>query len=106
MQLTITNEAKEIIIELGFNDNHSLLLLFDREGLGCSVHGQPTVRFAEKIDSTYKQVDNPTFPTYIDTEDEIYFEENLTLDYADGKFKLKSPNEILNALISPASLNR
>lgn|SRR5690625_677285 len=104
MELTITEEAAAKLQSLDDNRKQNLLLWYETEGLGCPVNGLPTIRFVEKIEPTYKRVDNPIFPTFVDEKDQFHFEERLTLDFANGKFRLSSPSKILNAFISPSSI--
>lgn len=106
MQLSITKQAQERLKNLEVDDKKNLLLWYETEGLGCAINGLPTIRFVKEIEPSYKNVDNPSYPTYVDEEFRIYFQQDLTLDYMNGMFKLSSAGEILNAFISEASINK
>ena len=104
MRLTITDEAQAKLNSLGIDENQTLLLWYERKGLGCTVNGLPTIRFTKSMEPLYKKVDNLTYPTYVDGDYEEYFDEDLTLHFTNGMFRLQSPGGILNAFISPSSL--
>lgn len=92
--------------ELAVDDQQSLLLWYDTEGLGCGVNGLPTIRLVSEIKPSYKKVDNPTYPTYIDEHDISNFAEKLTLDFVNNMFRLSSPSNILNGFISSSSITK
>ena len=90
MQLSITDAALEKLNSLGIDNQKILLLWYDREGLGCVVNGQPTIRFTDTVDETnFKEVENPHFKTYVDREYDYYFDENMTLNFVNGRVRRK-----------------
>lgn len=106
MQLTITEEAVARLKTLEGDGKKNLLLWYDTEELGCPVNGLPSIRLVKKIEPTYKKIDHSNYPTYVDEKDKFHFDQDLTLDFVNGKFRLSSPGKILNAFISPSSVNQ
>lgn len=106
MQLSITEKALEKLKSLEVDDKKKLLLWYETEGLGCAINGIPTIRFVKEIEPSYEKVDNPSYPTYVDEEFLIYFQQDLTLDHTNGMFRLSCTDEILNAFISESSINK
>ncbi|RFA37183.1 hypothetical protein CAI16_01510 [Virgibacillus dokdonensis] len=104
MELKITSKAWEELQGLPLEYYPYLFLWYDTEGCGCGVNGIPTICLTKQLPSNYKRVLNMQIPTYIQEQQEIFFAEQLILDYNQGLFRLNSPEEILNPFISRQQL--
>jgi uncharacterized protein YqkB len=95
MQVTETAAAE---LERKIGQTGALKLVFDSEGCGCAVNGVPQLRIMEERPPTSNEtiVESDRYPVLIDRHHEIYFDEDLILDYrpADLAFRLKSANQI------------
>lgn len=94
----------ENLQELMDDENKYLQLYYDIEGCGCGVNGIPTIRVTNKKDHSQKEIQCNTINTIISEQQEIFFAENMKLDFINGNFRLSSPGEILNPSISKQML--
>ncbi|MFP7253207.1 iron-sulfur cluster biosynthesis family protein [Terribacillus goriensis] len=104
MKLTITDTAWEKVQALREEAHRYLVLYFDTVGVGCKSNGIPTVRFAEKPRSRDIEVESETMPALVDKQQEVYFAEEVKLDFSNNVFRLSSKEGFLNALIPQAHL--
>lgn len=76
-----------------------LKLVYDAEGCGCAVSGVPTLWITDEPDRNDFSVAGDPFEVLMDRKHEVFFEENMTIDYqASGYcFVLKSSGQIYNA---------
>ncbi|KPV59854.1 hypothetical protein QJ48_08770 [Paenibacillus sp. A3] len=76
-----------------------LKLVYDAEGCGCAVSGVPTLWITDEPDRNDFIVAGDPFEVLMDRKHEVFFEENMTVDYqASGYcFILKSSGQIYNA---------
>ncbi|GAB3052428.1 iron-sulfur cluster biosynthesis family protein [Virgibacillus ainsalahensis] len=104
MQLSITAEAKEKLSQLNRNNNQYLLLWYDIDGCGCGVSGVPMIGFTDGSGINSIEVKNDSYPTLINKDQAVFFEENMKLSVVNGSFRLSSPEGILNPFISEQSV--
>ena len=83
-------------------NNTLLKLVFDTEGCGCSVNGVPTLWLVSRQMRRILSAETDVFPLIYKAKDEIFFEENMKIDFHEGNksYILKSNNQIYNAGMS------
>ncbi|MBM7646195.1 uncharacterized protein YqkB [Scopulibacillus daqui] len=100
MDIKFTNKAKEIIKgKLKENTASGFLkLIYDTVGCGCVNDGVIHLAYVSEIEPDDIRVDTNEWPVYIQAQFEIYYNEEMTIDYLDKYqcFQLKSPNQIMN----------
>ncbi|MFP7169471.1 iron-sulfur cluster biosynthesis family protein [Terribacillus sp. 7520-G] len=104
MKLTITEAALEKIQALQDEAHRYIVLYYDTVGVGCKVNGIPTVRLAEQPRAHDIVVESGTIPALVDEQQEVYFAEEVKLDFSNNVFRLSSKEGYLNALIPQAHL--
>ncbi|GAA0296599.1 uncharacterized protein YqkB [Gracilibacillus halotolerans] len=104
MELTITDRALEKIAEVNKEDRNYLLLAYDADGCGCGVNGLPSIRLKETKDSSFQPVNCEEMDTIVHYQQKTFFAKEMKLDYNGATFRLSSPNEMLNPIISVQSL--
>ncbi len=99
MHITFTDTA---VYEI----NHSIQekpafmkLVFDSEGCGCAVNGVPAIWLVSRSREYDMELEGEPFPVIVDRKHEVYFEEEMVIDYLPGshRYVLKSDNQIYNA---------
>ncbi|WNR42307.1 iron-sulfur cluster biosynthesis family protein [Paenibacillus roseipurpureus] len=102
MYITFTDTALERLTPFTANNNTLLKLVFDTEGCGCSVNGVPTLWLVPEASKEDATAETNAFPLIYKAKDEIFFEENMKIDYheATKSYILKSNNQIYNAGMS------
>lgn len=98
MHITFTDSAKQQLSYL-YDGNVLLSLVYDTEGCGCAVNGVPTLWLVSEAESTDSEAEAEPFKVIYSPKHEIFFEENLKIDYDISKksYILKSNNQIYNA---------
>ncbi|WP_249871929.1 iron-sulfur cluster biosynthesis family protein [Oceanobacillus saliphilus] len=104
MRLTITPEAEQQLKRLKKEDDKYLLLWYDTKGFGCGVSGMPTVRLVKERKSNHSEVENTTIPTLINSEQAVFFSQEMKLDLIKGMYRLSSNDGILNPFIPEHNL--
>lgn len=104
MKLSITDRAREKIVEVNKEKKDYLLLAYDADGCGCGVNGLPTIRLKDTKDTSFEHVDCEEMDTIVHYQQKTFFAQEMKLDYNGATFRLSSPNEMLNPIISVQSL--
>lgn len=104
MRLTVTPEAIEKLKRNDMTSYRYLVLWYDTEGCGCGVNGVPTIRYTNEKLANYLEVENEFYPTLIHQQQATFFAADMKLDFANGTFRLSSPEGILNPFISQQSI--
>ncbi|CAN7577351.1 hypothetical protein LJR153_004208 [Paenibacillus sp. LjRoot153] len=102
MNITFTDTARQRLTSWMDQNNTLLKLVFDTEGCGCSVNGVPTLWLVSAANADDISAVTDTFPLIYKAKDEIFFEENMKIDFHEGNksYILKSNNQIYNAGMS------
>lgn len=102
MNITFSDTAKQRLTPLVEQNNTLLKLVFDTEGCGCSVNGVPTLWLVNEANAEDVPAETNTIPLIYKAKDEIFFEENMKIDFQEGNksYILKSNNQIYNAGMS------
>ncbi|OPH47181.1 hypothetical protein BC351_11800 [Paenibacillus ferrarius] len=102
MNITFTETAIDRITPLLAGDDAVLNLVFDTEDCGCSVNGVPTLWIVSKANEEKLVAETNRFTLTYKAKDEIFFEENMTIDFHEKNksYILKSNNQIYNASMS------
>jgi uncharacterized protein YqkB len=106
MKLTVTETALEKIQALQDETHRYLVLFYDTVGIGCKVNGIPTVRLAEEPRAHDIDVESEAIPALIDQQQEVFFAEEVKLDFSNNVFRLSSKEGYLNALIPQTHLTQ
>ncbi|MFP7477290.1 iron-sulfur cluster biosynthesis family protein [Terribacillus saccharophilus] len=104
MKLIITETALEKVHALQDESHRYLVLYYDTVGVGCKSNGIPTVRLAEEPRARDIEVESETIPALVNEQQEVYFAEEVKLDFSNNVFRLSSKEGYLNALIPQAHL--
>ncbi|MFS0562015.1 iron-sulfur cluster biosynthesis family protein [Terribacillus sp. 179-K 1B1 HS] len=104
MKLTITETALEKIQALQDEAHRYIVLYYDTVGIGCKLNGIPTVRLAEEPRARDIKVESETIPALVNVQQEVFFAEEVKLDFSNNVFRLSSKEGFLNALIPQAHL--
>ncbi|MEC5422328.1 iron-sulfur cluster biosynthesis family protein [Virgibacillus sp. C22-A2] len=104
MKLVISPEAERQLNKLNKANSNYLVLWYDTEDCGCGVNGLPALRFTDKKNESYIEVENETFSTLIQRDQAVFFAEKMRLDISNGMFRLSSSEGILNPFISQQSV--
>lgn len=101
MELVIMEEAARQLKTI-MQRKQILKLFYDTEGCGCGVSGIPMVKIADKPGEKDIKIDCSShgISVYIHEKEKMFFDEAMTITFQNGVFRLKSPNEILNPMIS------
>ena len=88
MQFRLTKAASQLLHKLmGDNPKGYLKLLFDAEGCGCSLEGVPLLSIIQQLEpndviAELTEGSEPSpWPIIYEQRHEVFFEEQLTLDY-------------------------
>lgn len=102
MRLKITEAASNKLNEKMSGKQGYLKLKYDIDGCGCAVNGVAALWFENEKNVEEHQIETGGIPIYIEKAKEVFFDEEMTLDYkeSNGCFQLKSPNEYLNPRMS------
>lgn len=103
MKITFTDTAIHRLTPFTSDQNEAMLkLVFDTEDCGCSVNGVPTLWLVSQANDDDLTAETETFKLIYKAKDEIFFEENMKIDYHEGNksYILKSNNQIYNAGMS------
>ncbi|MBD0380454.1 iron-sulfur cluster biosynthesis family protein [Paenibacillus sedimenti] len=102
MKITFTDSAIQRLTPALVDGQALLKLVFDTEGCGCSVNGVPTLWLVDTGSEGDVSADAEPFQLVYKAKDEIFFEENMKIDYQDTtkSFILKSNSQIYNAGMS------
>ena len=102
MKLKITEAASNKLDEKISDKQGYIKLKYDIDGCGCAVNGVAALWFENEKNEEEHQIETGGIPIYIEKAKEVFFAEEMTLDYKDsnGCFQLKSPNEYLNPRMS------
>lgn len=102
MKLKVTEAASKKLDEKISGKQGYVKLKYDIDGCGCAVSGVAALWFEGEKDAEEHQISIGGIPIYIDKAREVFFDEEMTLDYKEtnGCFQLKSPNEYLNPRMS------
>ncbi|MDA7027074.1 iron-sulfur cluster biosynthesis family protein [Bacillus sp. CLL-7-23] len=103
MQLTITEQAKQVIRQATeTNPDKQIQLRYDTEGCGCAVSGVPTIWLMEELFGECELLETNGIPVYIQSSQKVFFDEMMTIDYDKkvGALMLKSPAQILSSRMS------
>jgi uncharacterized protein YqkB len=106
MKLTVTETALEKVKALQDETHRYLVLYYDTEGIGCKVNGIPTVRLAEEPRAKDIEVESNAIPAIIDAHQEVFFADEVKLDFSNNVFRLSSKEGYLNALIPQTHLTQ
>ncbi|SNZ10497.1 Uncharacterized protein YqkB [Terribacillus aidingensis] len=106
MKLTVTETALEKMKALQDETHRYLVLYYDTEGIGCKVNGIPTVRLAEEPRAKDVEVESDAIPAVIDAHQEVFFADEVKLDFSNNVFRLSSKEGYLNALIPQTHLTQ
>ncbi|KHD86037.1 iron-sulfur cluster biosynthesis family protein [Heyndrickxia ginsengihumi] len=102
--ISISSAAERKLKEDILQENSILKLHYDTEGCGCGLDGIPELILIQKNElTTYDRIiDTNCLPVAIENSQFIFFDDQLTIDYAKDTdtFQLKSPSQILNNSIS------
>lgn len=100
IQCTIREAAQKIInSSLVNHTNYKLKLFYDTVGCGCVNDGVVYLGLVDQVDPNRDiLIKSDTYPVYIEKQYEIYYEEELILDFDHQYqcFQLKSPNQYIN----------
>lgn len=103
MQFHITKAASKQLHKLREDERAGYLkLVFDAEGCGCSLEGVPALWLIQNLEpkdviaELTKESESSPWPLVYEQRHEVFFEEQLTLDYKPqhNSFVLKSNNQI------------
>lgn len=100
MKLTIMDEALEQLRLLQIEGHPILRLYYDIEGCGCGVNGVRIMYFTNEITQYDEVVENDQYKIVIDEQQKTFFEPEMKLEWTGRLFRLKSPNQMLNASLS------
>ncbi|WP_067728165.1 iron-sulfur cluster biosynthesis family protein [Oceanobacillus damuensis] len=104
MRLTITPEAEQQLGQMRRENDRYLLLWYDIDDCGCGVNGLPTIRFVREKKPNYSQMENDGIPTFIDSQQAVFFADEMILGVHKGVFRLSSKEGILNPFIPSQNL--
>ena len=98
MRIRMTEAAKEALAAKNVN---VLRLVYDTENC-CAVNGVPMLWSVDRPENDDEQVETNGPVVYLEKGKEVFFEENMVLDYkADtGCFQLKSDSQFYNPCMS------
>ncbi|WP_138416824.1 iron-sulfur cluster biosynthesis family protein [Aquibacillus sediminis] len=99
MQLEITANALEKMEQMNSSDYEYLMLYYDTDDCGCGVNGVPTIRLTNKKEDSFIDVDSDDFQVIIHHQQAVFFAKQMKLDLIGGRFRLSSPEGILNPII-------
>ncbi|MDQ0915473.1 iron-sulfur cluster biosynthesis family protein [Paenibacillus sp. V4I5] len=102
MKITFTDTAIHRLTPFVGKKEAILKLVFDTEDCGCSVNGVPTLWLVSQANTDDLAAETETFKLIYKAKDEIFFEENMKIDYHERNksYILKSNNQIYNAGMS------
>lgn len=103
MKLTITEAALKRIESYRENDQ-VLVIFYDTEDCGCGVNGVPALRLTKVNGEHLQPIECEGIPVFVHRQQSVFLEESMTLDFADNRFRLSSPNGMLNGFIPESSL--
>ena len=101
MQITITEAAEKKLTEKTAGKQGVFKIKYGTEDC-CAVNGIAMLWFVAQPDDSDYQVETKELPVFIEKTKEIFFDEQMTIDYIDSKgcFQLKSPNQYFNPCMS------
>lgn len=102
MHLMITEKAERILAPLLQEPSTWLKLVYDIEGCGCAVDGVPALWLVSECKPTDKITRGSSFDVLYNPKQEIFFEEDLKLDYSEHSraFTLSSPHQIYSVSLN------
>jgi len=102
MEITITEQAKEKIIELKNDKKGYLKLKYDTEECGCVMCGVTNLWLVSELESDDYEIKTNHSGIYIEKSKEVFFDDKMTIDFNEKAhcFQLKSPNQYLNPRMS------
>ncbi|RIW33591.1 iron-sulfur cluster biosynthesis family protein [Bacillus salacetis] len=98
MNITITEEAQEILkAKIGSKKGH-LKIKYETEGCGCVMSGIPVLEYVEQIGHDDIEIDTGSIPVLVEKSKQVFYDKNLKIDFSPSSkmFQLKSPGQILN----------
>ncbi|WP_121611929.1 iron-sulfur cluster biosynthesis family protein [Mesobacillus foraminis] len=101
MEIHITEKAEKKLRAQTEGKQGVYKIVYDTEDC-CAVNGIAMLWFVEQPEHTDSKVKTNGLSVFIEKAKEIFFDERLTIDYAEEKgcFQLKSPNQYFNPCMS------
>lgn len=101
MEIQITESAEKRLTAKTEGKQGVFKIVYDTEDC-CAVNGIAMLWFVGYPEDTDSKVNTNGLPVFIEKTKEIFFDEKMTIDYAEGKgcFQLKSPNQYFNPCMS------
>ncbi len=93
MNITFTTEA-QLHINKQINENDRLILFYDTEGCGCPVNGIPVLRVTSGTPEGLLPIETNHFSLLMLPKQQVFFDDDLKIDFIAGKLKLSSHNQI------------
>ncbi|NBI30960.1 iron-sulfur cluster biosynthesis family protein [Chengkuizengella marina] len=99
MQITITESAKNELMNKVNTDQYYIKLAHDAEGCGCIMSGVAQLWIVDEKDEFDLESNSEPFSILYDSRHEVFFEQEMKLDYIPNKksFSLSSKQQIYNA---------
>jgi uncharacterized protein YqkB len=98
MNITITNEAQEVLkAKIGDKKGH-LRIKYETEGCGCVMSGIPVLEYVQQTGHDDITIDTGSIPVIVEKSKQVFYDKNLKIDFSSSvkMFQLKSPGQILN----------
>ncbi|MEW9500287.1 iron-sulfur cluster biosynthesis family protein [Jeotgalibacillus marinus] len=103
MQITITEIAKEKILEKINGKGGFLKLKYDTEGTGCVMNGVPILWYVDEvIEEEDVVIETNNMQVLVEKSKMVFYDKELKIDYSEqsGMFQLKSPSQTINGRMS------
>ncbi|OIJ16108.1 hypothetical protein BKP35_03760 [Anaerobacillus arseniciselenatis] len=94
MEILFTEAAHNYINEY-LKCEGALLLFYDTDGCGCAVNGVPVLFITSQKDvEMLEQIKTNGIPIYMYKKHTVFFDDQLNIDYVNGRLKLFSKNQV------------
>ena len=95
MEVLFTEAAYKYISGYLNIEGALLILFYDTEGCGCAVNGVPVLLVTSKNNiETHEQIKTNGIPLYMYKKHTVFFDDELKVDFLNGKLKLSSKNQV------------
>ncbi|WP_409251265.1 iron-sulfur cluster biosynthesis family protein [Bacillus sp. SCS-153A] len=98
MNITITEEAQEVLMRKIGDKKGFLKIKYETEGCGCVVSGVPVLEYVEQTGFDDIEFDTGFIPVLVEKSKQVFYDKELKIDFSSTSkmFQLKSPGQIIN----------
>ncbi|MGD6966916.1 iron-sulfur cluster biosynthesis family protein [Rossellomorea vietnamensis] len=102
MNITITNEAQEVLKGKIGGQKGYLKIKYETEGCGCVMSGIPVLEYVTQKGWDDIEISTQAMPVLVEKSKTVFYDKDLKIDFSSSAntFQLKSPSQILNGRMS------